>query len=184
MRPHRIAALAAPILIALLALPAVGDTTPTPTKRKRTPKRTPTAAVTPAASAAAAASAPAPVPPAPPTAAPAAKAPAAKAAAAPTEASKPAVGSGASSADVGAGKALYDKNCKKCHGAQGEGVARMYALVDAKIVHLGSKQAQSKTDAEIVKSIIDGVGKMEAVEDVTPAQAKQITAFMRTLKIE
>jgi len=175
MRRVGVFALVAPILIALLALSAVGETTPTPKKRKRTPTKTPAAAVTPVA---AAASAPAP-PPAPPTAAPAAKA-----AAAPTAAPKPAAASGASSADVGAGKALYDKNCKKCHGPQGEGVARMYALVDAKIVHLGSKQAQSKSDAEIAKSITDGVGKMEAVEDVTPAQAKQITAFMRTLKIE
>jgi len=177
MRRRGILTLAAPFLIVLLALPAVGETTPTPTKtkRKRTPTKTPAAVVTPAA---AAASAPAPPPPASPTAAPAAKA-----AAAPTAAPKPAA-SGASSADVGAGKALYDKNCKKCHGALGEGVARMYALVDAKIVHLGSKQAQSKSDAEIVKSITDGVGKMEAVEDVTPAQAKQMTAFMRTLKIE
>ena len=175
MRRLRLLALAVPVLIALLVFPAAGETTAK--KPKRTPTKTPTASFTPvAAAAAAAASAPAPVPPATPP--PAKAAPTAKPAPAPAQAS------GASKADVDAGKVLYDKNCKKCHGAQGEGVARMYALVDAKVVHLGSRQAQSKSDAEIAKEITEGVGKMEAVEDVTPSQAKQITAFMRTLKID
>ena len=176
MRRFRILALVAPVLITLLVLPALGEPAK---KRKRTPTRTPTASFTPVAAAAAAeASAPAPVPPATPP--PAKAAPTAKAAAAPA----PAQASGASKADIDAGKVLYDKNCKKCHGAQGEGVARMFALVGAKAVPLGSKQAQSKSDQEIAKEITEGVGKMEAVEDVTPAQAKQIAVFMRTLKIE
>ena len=158
MRRLGILALAAPVLVALLALPAFAKAA------NKEPRRTPTKAPTAAAP--------------PDTPAPTKAAPTAKPAAAPAQAS------GASKADVDAGKVLYDKNCKKCHGALGEGVARMYALVDAKIVHLGSKQAQSKSDAEIAKAIADGVGKMEAVEDVTPAQAKQMAAFMRTLKIE
>lgn len=114
---------------------------------------------------------PTPVPAAP-TAAPTA--------AAPAKAAAPAPAAGASK-DVAEGKALYDKNCKKCHGAEGEGVPRMYGLVDAKIVHLGSKQAQAKSDAEIKKAMLDGVGKMEAVEDITPQQAEKILAFERTL---
>jgi len=84
-------------------------------------------------------------------------------------------------ADVEAGKNLYGKFCQKCHGARGEGVPRMYQLVDAKIVHLGSKQAQSKSDAEIKKAMLDGLGKMEAVDDLTPQQAEKILAFERTL---
>ena len=86
-----------------------------------------------------------------------------------------------SPADVEAGKNLYAKFCQKCHGARGEGVPRMYQLVDAKIVHLGSKQAQSKSDAEIKKAMLDGLGKMEAVDDLTPQQADKILAFTRTL---
>ena len=84
-------------------------------------------------------------------------------------------------ADVEAGKNFYGKFCQKCHGARGEGVPRMYQLVDAKIVHLGSKQAQSKSDAEIKKAMLDGVGKMEAVDDLTPQQADKILAFTRNL---
>jgi len=86
-----------------------------------------------------------------------------------------------SAADVEAGKVLYGKFCQKCHGARGEGVPRMYQLVDAKIVHLGSKAAQAKSDAEIKKTMLDGSGKMEAVDDLTPKDADRILAFERTL---
>lgn len=83
---------------------------------------------------------------------------------------------------MGAGKALFDKFCKKCHGAQGDGVPRMYQLVEATIVHLGSKQAQQKNDDAIRKSIMDGFGKMEPVEDLSREQLDKIVAFIRTLK--
>ena len=86
-----------------------------------------------------------------------------------------------SPAEVEAGKNLYAKFCQKCHGPRGEGVPRMYQLVDARIVHLGSKQAQAKSDAEIKKAMLDGVGKMEAVDDLTPQQADKILPFVRTL---
>jgi mono/diheme cytochrome c family protein len=100
----------------------------------------------------------------------------------PAGSATPAAPKGQAGADVEAGKAAYDKFCKKCHGEKGEGVQRMYDLVDAKLVSLGSRQAQSKSDSEIKRSITDGVGKMEAVEDVTPQQVNQIVAFVRTLK--
>ena len=84
--------------------------------------------------------------------------------------------------DVAAGKALYAVNCKKCHGELGEGNPRMYRLVKATVVHLGSKQAQDKSDAEIRKSMTDGFGKMEPIKELTAAQVESILAFTRTLK--
>ncbi|MGH9802707.1 MAG: c-type cytochrome [Blastocatellia bacterium] len=87
--------------------------------------------------------------------------------------------------DAAAGKDLYLASCKKCHGLQGEGVPRMYKLVKAKLVHLGSKEAQDKSDAEIRKSMTDGFGKMEAIKDPRPLTAVEldnIVAFVRTLK--
>lgn len=143
-------------LVALFALLTISNLRADPPK-----KRTPTPSPSPA------------------TAAPAAR-PTTAATAAPSPAPTRASG-GPAKADVEAGKVLYDKFCKKCHGAEGEGVPRMYDLVGAKIVPLGSKQAQSKSDADIKKSMLEGSGKMEAVEDLTPQQANKILAFERTL---
>lgn len=148
-------------VLSFLVLPTISSLKADPLGKKRTRTPTPTAAArtTPAAPTAAPTAIPAT-----PTRAPAAPAPA-----------------GPAKADVEAGKAMYVKFCQKCHGAQGEGIPRMYALVDAKVLHLGSKQAQGKSDAEIKKSMLDGFGKMEAVEDLTPQQADKILAFERTL---
>jgi mono/diheme cytochrome c family protein len=87
--------------------------------------------------------------------------------------------------DAVAGKMLYIKSCKKCHGELGEGVPKMYRLVKAPLVHLGSKQAQDKSDAEIRKSMTDGFGKMQPIKDprpLTPEELDNIVAFTRTLK--
>lgn len=84
--------------------------------------------------------------------------------------------------DVEAGRGLYTINCKKCHGDQGEGNPRMYKLVKATLVHLGSPAAQNKSDAEIRKATTAGFGKMEAVKGLTPEQVTDILAFTRTLK--
>jgi len=88
--------------------------------------------------------------------------------------------------DVEAGKALYVKQCQRCHGANGEGVPRMYRVVGAKIVHLGSQGAQEKSDDFIRKSMTDGcckpTNKMQAIKELTPEQIENILAFTRTLK--
>ena len=87
--------------------------------------------------------------------------------------------------DVAAGQALYTTSCKKCHGPNGEGVPRMYRLVQAKIVHLGSKEAQGQSDDFIRKSMTDGYKKMEPIKEprpLTPEEVGNILAFVRTLK--
>ena len=87
--------------------------------------------------------------------------------------------------DVEAGKALYTTFCQKCHAPGGEGVPRMYKLVKATIVHLGSKQAQDKSDDEIRKSMTEGFKKMEKITQprtLTPEEVDNVLAFTRTLK--
>ena len=85
---------------------------------------------------------------------------------------------------VEAGKAVYMKQCQKCHGLKGEGVPDMYKKVNAKVVHLGSKEAQKKSDDEIKKAITDGIREMEPVEDLAPKDIASLVAFMRSLKLE
>src|SRR5215475_10423857 len=91
--------------------------------------------------------------------------------------------------DVAAGKELYAKFCQKCHAPDGAGVPKMYKLVKATVVHLGSKEAQEKSDDFIRKSMTDGCckpgNKMEPVKEprtLTPAEVENILAFVRTLK--
>ena len=73
------------------------------------------------------------------------------------------------------GKALYDTKCKACHKADGSGMAAM------KMRALGSAEVQAKSDADLKKDITAGVGKMKA-QTVTPAQADDLVAFIRTFK--
>ena len=89
--------------------------------------------------------------------------------------------------DVEAGKQLYKERCEECHGDKGQGVPKMYRLVKATIVHLGSKEAQDKSDDFIRKSMTDGYNKMEPITDprkLTPEEVENILAFVRTLKQE
>src|SRR5262249_38547434 len=89
--------------------------------------------------------------------------------------------------DVAAGKELYMKNCQKCHAPDGAGVPKMYKLVKATVLHLGSKEAQDKTDDFIRDSMTKGFKKIEPIKDprpLTPAEIENVLAFVRTLTQE
>ena len=73
------------------------------------------------------------------------------------------------------GKAVYETKCKMCHKADGSGNAAM------KMRALGSAEVQAKSDADLKKDITNGTGKMKA-QAVTPAQADDLVAYIRTLK--
>ena len=81
-----------------------------------------------------------------------------------------------------AGKAVYAKKCAMCHGADGEGKEGMFKMVKAELRHLGSKEVQSKTDADLAKVITQGSGKMKPVAGLTPPDVDNLVAFVRTLK--
>lgn len=85
-------------------------------------------------------------------------------------------------ADAEAGKAVYLKKCKTCHGAEGQGNPGMAKVLKVEIKHLGSETVQSKSDDDIKTAMTDGVGKMKAVKGVTPADVDSILAFVRTIK--
>lgn len=86
-----------------------------------------------------------------------------------------------SGGDAAKGKALYGNKCALCHGAGGEGKDAMAKALKVEFKHLGSKEAQSKKDAELKKDILEGTGKMKPVK-LTDEEAANVIAFLRTLK--
>jgi len=90
--------------------------------------------------------------------------------------------------NVEAGKALYMVQCKRCHSTDGVPVDKIYRMLKANKVQLGSKVAQDKSDDFIRKSMTDGcckpTNKMQAIKELTSEQIEDLLAFTRTLKQE
>jgi mono/diheme cytochrome c family protein len=85
----------------------------------------------------------------------------------------------AAPADKAKGKELYVKNCVSCHSETGvakPAIEKMFTTMKP----LGSKEVQSKTDADLVKNILQPTGKMKAVK-LSEAEAADIVAYLRTL---
>jgi cytochrome c553 len=85
------------------------------------------------------------------------------------------------------GKALYEKECKKCHGEDGKGKTKMgekYGVKD----YSDAKVQEELKDAAALKAIKEGFkdkeGKqvMKPTEGVTDEDAKAMVAYMRTFK--
>ncbi|MBI3405325.1 MAG: cytochrome c [Acidobacteria bacterium] len=84
--------------------------------------------------------------------------------------------------DAAAGKAIYTSKCAMCHGAAGEGKEAMAKMLKVEFKHLGSKEVQAKSDADLKKEIGEGVGKMKPVKLASDADVANVIAYMRTLK--
>ena len=84
--------------------------------------------------------------------------------------------------DAVAGKAEYAKKCASCHGQAGEGKDAIAKTLKVQLKHLGSKDVQAMSDADLKKIAIQGMGKMKPVKDLDDKSADNIVAFMRTLK--
>lgn len=83
-------------------------------------------------------------------------------------------------ADAKAGGAAFDKSCKGCHGATGTGnpaLAKMFPGMP----DLTSADVQGKSDADLVKVVKEGKGKMRPVANLS-ASPDDVVAFLRTLK--
>ena len=80
------------------------------------------------------------------------------------------------------GKEVFDKSCKACHGAQGQGNPGMAKMLKVEMRALGSKEVQAQSDADLKKIIAEGKGKMKAQSSLTAKQIDDVVAFLRTLK--
>jgi mono/diheme cytochrome c family protein len=85
-------------------------------------------------------------------------------------------------ADAKAGKVVYDKRCASCHGPNGEGKPAIAKALKVELRHLGSKEVQAKSDAQLKKESVEGIGKMKAVAGMSDTDVTNLIAYMRTLK--
>jgi mono/diheme cytochrome c family protein len=83
-------------------------------------------------------------------------------------------------ADTAAGKVLYDKKCATCHGASGEGKDSVAKTFKVEMHNLGSKEVQTKSDADLKKMMLEGTGKMKGVKDIDAKGADDTVAYLRT----
>lgn len=91
------------------------------------------------------------------------------------------------SARAADGKATYEQDCAKCHGADGKGETKMGKKLGAKDYTDAKVQAELKDEAA-VKAVKEGLkdkdGKvlMKPAEGISDADAKAVIAYMRTFK--
>jgi cytochrome c553 len=88
---------------------------------------------------------------------------------------------------AGDAKALYEKECTKCHGPDGKGDTKMGKKLGAKDYSDAKVQDALKDDAA-VKAIKEGLKDKDAkvlmkpIEGASDADIKDLVAYMRTFK--
>ncbi len=97
------------------------------------------------------------------------------------------IGTAALSASAADSKELYEKDCAKCHGADGKGNTKMGQKLGAKDYTTAKVQDEMKDDAAF-KAIKEGLkdkdGKtlMKPSEGVSDDDIKGLVAYMRKFK--
>jgi len=84
--------------------------------------------------------------------------------------------------DAAAGKGVYDKSCKTCHGADGTANANIAKMMKVDIKDLGSADVQAHSDADLKKIVTDGQGKMKPIKAVAGKDLDNVIAYVRSLK--
>src|SRR6059036_3903766 len=79
--------------------------------------------------------------------------------------------------DAAAGKAVYDKSCKTCHGADGAANPAITKMMKVDIKNLSSAEVQGRSDADIKKIITEGQGKMKPVASVAAKDIDNVIAY-------
>jgi len=92
------------------------------------------------------------------------------------------VATGALANDVKAGKEVYDKSCKSCHGPDGAPVAAIAKMMKVEMKDLKSAEVQKMSDADMKTAITDGKGKMKPIKTVTGKSLDDVVAYVKTLK--
>lgn len=80
-----------------------------------------------------------------------------------------------------AGKAIYEKNCAGCHGADGKGNPALAKVLGEKGLNIVSKETAKKSDDALLKIIAEGAGKMPASKKLTKDEHMQVLHYSRSL---
>jgi cytochrome c553 len=85
-------------------------------------------------------------------------------------------------------KEVWDKECAKCHGAEGKGDTKMGQKLAVKD-YTDAKVQDAMKDADMIKAIKEGVKekdsdktKMKAFPDLSDDDAKALVAYIRKMK--
>ena len=82
-------------------------------------------------------------------------------------------------ADAG-GKALFEKSCAGCHGADGKGNPAMAKVLGDKGLDVTTKETAKKSDEQLLKVIAEGSGKMPASK-LSKDEQRQTLGHVRSL---
>ena len=89
--------------------------------------------------------------------------------------------SAARAGEADSGKAVYEKSCAGCHGADGKGNEKMAKIPGFdKGLNIVGAETKKKSDEQLLKLIADGTGKMPASK-LTKEEQKQALVYTRTL---
>jgi mono/diheme cytochrome c family protein len=83
-------------------------------------------------------------------------------------------------ADASGGKALFEKSCAGCHGADGKGNPGMAKVLGEKGLNIATKDTAQKSDEQLLKVIAEGSGKMPASK-LSKDEQKQALGYVRSL---
>jgi cytochrome c5 len=92
------------------------------------------------------------------------------------------LGSAYAAGDATAGKAVYERACKACHGVTGTANPGMAKAMNVDIKDLGSSEVQAMGDGDLKKVVTEGKGKMRPIASVTGKSVDDVVAYVRTLK--
>jgi mono/diheme cytochrome c family protein len=83
--------------------------------------------------------------------------------------------------EADSGKAIYEKSCMGCHGADGKGNEKMAKIPGFdKGLNIVGADVKKKSDEQLLKLIAEGAGKMPPSK-LTKEEQKQALAYARTL---
>lgn len=83
-------------------------------------------------------------------------------------------------ADMGSAKALFEKSCAGCHGADGKGNPGIAKVLGEKGLNITTKDTVRKSDEQLLKVIANGSGKMPASK-LSKDEQKQVLGYVRSL---